>query len=338
MRVIPVLSFAFLLFCVGAVAQPKGASVQGPLSYSQPRTVLKVEVVVEKESIRKGPYARYAQKYLGVVAPLTDKDSYRIAGADISYFEEADPVAVSTLADAGNIPVMMCRTPQGFVASGADGRPLKTDIAMPEGEMMFRERGLHPVANERITVSYVSRDSSYVKVPVDKRDMIQKSAEETAMEAANTIFTIRKRRFDLVSGEAGENVFGAGLAVALRELDRMEQEYLALFYGKRYVERVVRSYDVVPEAGKNVAMVCRFSDIAGLLPLSDLSGTPVMIEFTPEKVNKPAGALPKATKGTKVTLRNAAMTECRIADGNKELVNVRVPVYQFGEEVTVYVP
>ena len=46
------------------------------VAYSLPRTTLKVTVEVEKESIRKGPYARYAQKFLGVMAPLADKDIY----------------------------------------------------------------------------------------------------------------------------------------------------------------------------------------------------------------------------------------------------------------------
>lgn len=65
--------------------------------YALPRTTLKVIVVVEKESIRKGPYARYAQKYLGVMAPLADKDIYTIVGGKIGYAQEADPNEVYTL-------------------------------------------------------------------------------------------------------------------------------------------------------------------------------------------------------------------------------------------------
>lgn len=53
------------------------------VAYSLPRTTLKVTVEVEKESIRKGPYARYAQKFLGVMAPLADKDIYTITGGKI---------------------------------------------------------------------------------------------------------------------------------------------------------------------------------------------------------------------------------------------------------------
>ena len=55
------------------------------VAYSLPRTTLKVTVEVEKESIRKGPYARYAQKFLGVMAPLADKDIYTITGGKIGF-------------------------------------------------------------------------------------------------------------------------------------------------------------------------------------------------------------------------------------------------------------
>ncbi len=43
---------------------------------------------IEKESVQAGPYARYAQRYLGVMPPLADRTASRIVSARIDY---ADP-------------------------------------------------------------------------------------------------------------------------------------------------------------------------------------------------------------------------------------------------------
>ena len=56
-----------------------------------------------------------------------------------------------------------------------------------------------------------------------------KEREDAAQQAAQMIFSIRKHRMELITGEAGENVFGGGLKDALDALDEKEQELLELF-------------------------------------------------------------------------------------------------------------
>lgn len=57
-------------------------------------TTLSVNVVVQRQEIVTGPYARYAQKYLGVTAPLADKIIYEVAkvtvldNSEIPYYSE----------------------------------------------------------------------------------------------------------------------------------------------------------------------------------------------------------------------------------------------------------
>lgn len=53
-----------------------------------PYTTVKVCLAVEKEVVLVGPYARYAQRYLGVMAPLADRTTSRIVSARLGY---ADP-------------------------------------------------------------------------------------------------------------------------------------------------------------------------------------------------------------------------------------------------------
>ena len=72
--------------------------------------------------------------------------------------------------------------------------------------------------------------------------MTETDLQTAARNAAAAIFSLRKHRLDLISGEAGENVFGAGLPVALERLDRLEQEYLELFLGRRVVTTETRRF------------------------------------------------------------------------------------------------
>ena len=84
------MAFALLLSTFGAAAQNPyialfGAaeSAQGA-TVSDPRTTLAVDVVAECDRILAGPYARFAQKYLGVRAPMTDKVAWTLRSASVA--------------------------------------------------------------------------------------------------------------------------------------------------------------------------------------------------------------------------------------------------------------
>lgn len=85
--------FVAMLFSIPALAQSPYIALQGAfdgpngLVVNMPRTVLSVDLTVEQEVTLCGPYARYAQKYLGVRAPLVDKTVWRVSDARISLAE-----------------------------------------------------------------------------------------------------------------------------------------------------------------------------------------------------------------------------------------------------------
>ena len=86
-----------LLLCCGAAVTaqnpyivPEGATESASgISVNMPRSVVAVDLTVERTAVLCGPYARYAQKYLGVRAPLTDKTTWRIADARIALAGDA---------------------------------------------------------------------------------------------------------------------------------------------------------------------------------------------------------------------------------------------------------
>ena len=68
-----------------------GHTLQG-FYYALPRTVLIVDVTVVKTTETPGPYAQYAEKFLGLEDVITDKaQTYEIREVSISQYAEPDP-------------------------------------------------------------------------------------------------------------------------------------------------------------------------------------------------------------------------------------------------------
>ena len=240
-------------------------------------TVLAADITVRCEKIVCGPYARYAQKFLGLRAPLTDKTVYTVADAAIALMPGERYVT------AGELPASTCRV-ESYEAQGAD----------------------------------------FARLQTDRLDMTETDLQTAARNAAAAIFSLRKHRLDLISGEAGENVFGAGLPVALERLDR------------RVVTTETRRFRVTPAEGKLQQIVCRFSPDAGLLPANDLTGDIVLLQYEPQGMAvDEAGVRPTSST---IPYRIAALTRCSLIAAGQEQAAQVLPVFQFGRTIALQVP
>ena len=285
-----------MLLAGGVSAQNPYISLQGAnetaggLTVAQPRTILAVDVTVEHDVTLSGPYARYAQKYLGVRAPLTDKTVWSVTGAQ---------------------------------------------IALLDGDTYLNAAAPAP-ASTRV-LSHTASENEFARLQPDKTDMTTPALEDAARTAAAQIFSLRRHRIELVTGEAGENVFGEGLKAALEEIDRLEQSYLELFLGKRIVSTETRRYVVCPQADKKQYIVCRFSPAAGLLPDTDLSGDIVLLQIEPSGAAKSdLEAGPKETQV--VACRVADPSTCIVVSGGREYARAVLPVFEFGRTINVALP
>ena len=198
------------------------------------------------------------------------------------------------------------------------------------------DAGAPAPASTRI-FNHAASDEEFARLQPDKTDMTTPALEDAARAAADRIFSLRRHRIELITGEAGENVFGEGLKAALAEIDRMEQSHLELFLGKRIVSTETRRYVVYPQADKKQYIVCRFSPAAGLLPDSDLSGDIVLLQIEPSgntKCDLEAG--PKET--SVVACRVADPSTCTVLSGGREYARAVLPVFEFGRTVNVALP
>ena len=268
---------------VGDVEMPDGRRV-----YMMPQTTVVVDVTVVCERVVTGPYARFAQKYFGVIAPLADKEVYTLRSATLGCYD-----------------------------------PLTAPDPVP---------GALPPSNTAV-YGVTEHAEEFPRVLPDRRSATGSSLENAARDAAQAVFDLRNRRADLVMGDYAETVYGAGLATAVERLDRMENEYLELFFGKRIVTTYTVRYRVVPDERSRAFVVCRFREDSGLLPASDLSGEPVVLECRPQelaaKVYPPQRK--RALRSDEAEYAVADRVDCRVVFDTVELGSAELPIYQYGE-------
>jgi hypothetical protein len=323
----------------------------GSYVYSLPLTTLTFKVKAAHLSFRSGPYAQYAQKYLGIAdAGQADKEYYRMLSIGSQTSEEADTQNIYFAeAASGTDMTFLELTKQGLIVPTAFVTQTPAQ-AIPAKELKvappFTDLGADPsIYKEKATFfSDVKMDTAFVKVPVQKNMLVEKSPESKASDAANFIFNLRKRRVDLISGDV-DNVFnnGEALKAALAEISRLEKEYLSLFIGKTYVDSLSYHFDYTPQSGSNKssAILFRFSENKGAVAENDLSGKPIMVEVTPTNATQqlPSSINDKG-KDAVIVARYPEVCTVKVIDGKETLFSSKAAISQAGKIVRmpIYFP
>lgn len=73
---------------------------EGSLVYSLPSTTVRLQVKAQKENFYAGPYAKYAQKYLGIDARQKDAVTCTVTSVTMESYTEADQAVRYTIAPA----------------------------------------------------------------------------------------------------------------------------------------------------------------------------------------------------------------------------------------------
>lgn len=317
---------------------------QRGMIYSLPATILKTSVTAEHNMYVPGPYAAYAQKYLGIQNVLQQETnqwsiiSFSIAEdyvADINALFVVEPVkdAYLNYLSLTNHGLVI---PVGQARFSQESTPLSQPTFI-EKKVLYTDLAHTPFIGQQRTTHYTRsfQDSTFVRVPVHRDVVVEKSLESKAKEAADFIFLLRKRRLELLSGDA--DFIGEGSAVrdVLDEISRLEEEYLSLFIGKSYTTQKEHLFDYFPQADDNSATILfRFSKTKGVLPASDLSGSPVLIGISSVTGWNNIDVLDKLLeeKGNQKRetfyYRVPQPAKVRISDANGELYIKTVNVYQ----------
>jgi len=311
------------------------------VAYNLPRTTLTLEVTLERNCTFSGPYARYAEKYLGITVPTEDAVTHRITAMHMSASVEADPAAAYTLSKKAAKKAaddFLALTSLGMVSStGETDFPdaVSWHFQVASGEGDFSGKGVSFNLESRSTVLYPAAEdgSRYNSISVQQKMTVAKTLEERAREAAERIAELRDNRLDILTGNTDANFSGEALGEAVRALEALEAEYLTLFTGYSTTESQTLTFDLIPGGGKgrSVQVAFRLSDEEGLLPAEDLSGQLYMLEIIPETDGIEDDAEDPRFKGEYLRYRVPAVCRIRITDGVRTYLQTRMPVCQKGK-------
>ncbi len=338
-----VLLVTFTSTLDGQILNPGDKAPAGAIIYSLPITTLNLEVQAECHHFVAGPYAKYAKKYLGVEGEEESGKKWSIISLKMTPFVEADP-KVNIALNLGNqrnaSANFLEMINQGLIvwSDSYIGKDQKSQIEKLRSEELFTSVLSAANLTEEETTLYrtVRSATGLERVPVKQSQVVEKSVERRAEETAQLIFELRKKRLNIITGDTDATFSGDALRAAVEEINRLEEEYLSLFFGKSSYSYSSTSYDIVPEKGndKQIYFAFRLSESEGVLSKDNISGRPIVLELVPEEMSKVEMEQSRSSKGGEVYYRKPQMVTAKVTDGQQLLLQSRVPIYQLGETLT----
>ena len=336
-----------LILAVALLALPKVASAQknadpeGFLTYSLPSTSIVLEVEAVQEKFYVGPYARYAEKYLGVKARQKDETSFQLTEIKMLPLLEADQSRRYTVnVKKGQIDATFLKLASVGLISFSDAKFGDESVwRFPtESKSDFAGKGVSSNLTSQTATLYRSdsKSSANDKVAVHQDMLVEKSLEQRAAETAQMILKLRKQRLQIVTGDTDATYSGEAMGAAIAEITRLEEEYMMLFAGYSEYQTQKMRFEVIPDAANEgqIYVAFRLSDTSGLVPADNLSGKPVIMEIIPQPFADPALGEDEAKNKKEVLAyyRLPAVCTVRLMDGANLLLQSRMPIYQLGRE------
>ena len=279
--------------------------------YALPRTMIRVDVSVEKTEYYAGPYSEYAGKYLDLDDVITnDFNEYSITDVKLSSIVEPDPenfyfVEFDEKATKDEKAVIISLSESGLIM-GLNGLFKKESVSEIISKSIDNNNAYSGLFQYYAETNLVEQIDTIIKkvvvdtVSVEKvyfdHKWVEKDSEEKAVEAANMISKIRENRFNLITGYQ-EIAYDAGsMTYMSEELKKMEEEYLSLFTGITIEKTLHYSFTVLPDPEKESTLspVFVFSVKGGIKDLNSAGGEKIYL-----RVEKPenAGQIASIVKG-----------------------------------------
>ena len=319
-------------------SQPAG---QSALVYGLPQTRLYFDVELVKTIVKKGPYAEYASRMLGLQnVPLKDSELWEIKSIRISDKQEVDNkqlYAVSFTDYPQNLDKLLRFTKDGLMLDLTVSNVLINSLnqGVSGDEIKFVNTAVRSTTIEKVDTVYTTllTDTAFVRIPVLIRNVMSKTTEEQAREAAQQIFNIRQTRLDFLNGNITDyHPDGAALKLVFQSLDIQEEQLLSLFNGAKIESRQVVTYTALPEKPATTVELFYFSDRAGIVTKNTAGAKPVWYEMG--KAAAPISLTPAAQATNTIYYRIPQVVEVSAGVDKKTLVNDQITICQFGNIVS----
>ncbi len=217
--------------------------------YSLPKNAIEITLSVNITEHYKGPYSAYSQKYLNITDGVILRDAmlYNIEKAELNRLSYPDSSKLYCLKINNENPPFIQLNPDGVilgcnVQENIEGyniyNPQLVSPQINETNFAFTDLGTKSFLTEKPITLYktIPTDSVPRKVAYIKEQLVETSTEENAAAAAAFIRKIRKRRLKIIAAMEGEvtTVSNDNLEISIAEINKLENEYIALFTGKTF--------------------------------------------------------------------------------------------------------
>ncbi|RUT77920.1 DUF4831 family protein [Ancylomarina longa] len=313
--------------------------------YALPKTVLKLDVVAEKTILKRGPFADFAEKYLGL-SDIVNQDgldwklkSVRLTGVGEVDSEQYHKVTTSVDYEPGLIAL----TPEGLIRGfnlqkGEEKIQMQKTLAIVDEDIKieYGKFSIDPILKYREDTIYkvVETDTAFIKVPVLEKQAMEKTLEEKAAEAAHQIFKLRKRRFKILTANFDQlPPDGKAYQVIVDELAKLEKEYMSLFIGKRVSFMKHYQFSYTPKKGEKGGVIFRMSPKSGPVGVDDLSGRPIRVDFKNLNITDELVLLSSVGEQPQkqIYYRIPGMADVTVSNGKDILFSKRMGIAQFGK-------
>lgn len=285
--------------------------------YSLPKTAIDVRVTVTRSVEKPGPFAQFAQKYLGQSPTVTqERTVWKIENVDILPKGIADPEKRYAIQLKKENRTAFYLNEEGMLVSiNRAPAPASTRPA-PSPEKAAKKE-------QKLAAEYAQLYTETMLISSSTRNMAEAAAQQ--------IYLLREYRLDLLTGNSDEIPQGQSFEILLREMDKREALLTSLFLGTVESETLVEDIVIDPENKNSVAF--RFSERKGILPADDLSGEPIYVSTEVKEVTE----APTDSKGKVIAPASNALVyitpgkaDVKVSYKGEALCQKEIPMAQLG--------
>ncbi len=298
----------FLLLCAFWAVIPSLAQV-----YYLPKTIMRVHLLVEKQTYTPGEFARYAEKYLSLPhIEQKEQITHRVIDCELSTLGMRDTTKCYTLHLKGKGENADVRLSGDGVLLAINDEPMELFTMDIDGQYASLPQP-HVSANQYLSADVLAAGSK------------AKKAELTARQ----ITELRQRRLLLATGEADEMPQDEKqLQRMLDEIDRQCNALTSLFTGTIVRDTTQQTMMLCPDREVNRDVLFRLSHRLGLVDKDNLAGTPYYI--TIKNLYPTSVPLPENKKGDHIYANVPGMAQVTIEHADLSLGTFNIPLAQFG--------
>lgn len=235
----------------------EASSKEQGIYYYLPRTTLVIDVEITKTNFIPGPYAAYAEQYLGYTGIQQKSSLYEIKNIVITDVAEPDPDQLYYIETEKRFASLFEMEENGLLrnvnvaTSREEKMELKQEKESQKSEGVEKQKLLNLInIREKLDTVYqrqILEDSVVVEKRSINRILVKNSLEQSAREAATRISEIRNHKYALISFNEDIAFESGTLNIMLKELDEMENEYFKLFLGYSETEKINQRFYYKPD-------------------------------------------------------------------------------------------